>query len=119
MGISNSVDEFVKCCKGIQKLLSLCGLEDYKEAIQEMQEHEFWTVTNFMSKYYTSVSWKDEMNILTAAKLGIHIQNIGLDRKRAGKLVMCMSYLVNIDEEGIPTPYFFTVDDYLSSEIIH
>lgn len=86
MGISNVVDEFVKYCDGIPKLLSLCGSEEYKELIQDMQMHEFSTVMDFMSKPCTFVSWKDEMNILTAAKFRFHIQNIGMERTTADNL---------------------------------
>ena len=54
------------------------------------------------------------MNILTAAKFRFHIQNIGMERTTADNLVMCRSYLVSIDEESTPIPYFPTLDRCLA-----
>ena len=52
----------------------------------------------------------DEISLLMAAKFGINIKCVGLTKDVAEQLIMCLSYLVNIDEEGVPTPYFPDTD---------
>ena len=102
----NDIEMMVQYCKGIPKLLCLCGMEDYIARAEQVAQHEFETVIAFMNEHPNRVSWMNEINILMAAKFGISIECVGLTKDVAERLIMCQSYLVNIDEAGIPTPYF-------------
>ena len=105
----NNIEMMVQYCKGIPMLLCLCGMEDYIARAEQVAQHEFETVIAFMNKHPNRVSWMNEINILMAAKFGISIECVGLTKDVAERLIMCQSYLVNIDEAGIPTPF----PDYL------
>ena len=77
LGTQVNVEEMVQYCKGIPKLLSLCGTESYKAGINAVQLYEFYTVLRFAEKYHQRVNWKNEMNLLVAAKFGLNITHVG------------------------------------------
>lgn len=117
MGISNNVEELVKCCNGIPNLLSLCGRNDYRDAILSVQRAEFSTVIEYLANYHMQVDWLSEINILVAANLKIPVKSIGMSNDDAEQTVMCKSHLLRI-ENGIPIPYFPTIHDgFLSSQV--
>ena len=87
LGTQVNVEEMVQYCKGIPKLLSLCGKESYKAGINAVQLHEFYTVLRFAEKYHQRVNWKNEMN-LVAAKFGLNITHVGLSRGVAENLFL-------------------------------
>lgn len=117
MGITTNVAERLQCCNGIPRLLSLCGIKDYRNAIQGVQEDEFATVSGYMATHHHQVNWKQEINVLMAASLKVPISSVGMSETAAQQTVMCKSHLLRIDN-GIPIPYFPTMqDDFLSSQI--
>ena len=94
-------------------LLSLCGKNDYRNAIQSVQEAEFSTVSGYMVTHHDQVNWEHKINVLMAASLKV----LGMSDKDAQPTMMCKSHLLRIDN-GIPIPYFPTIrDDFLSSQI--
>lgn len=118
MGITTNVEDVLKCCNGIPKLLSLCGKNDYRNAIQSVQETEFSTVSGYMATHHDQVNWRHEINVLMAASLKVPIISVGMSDKDAQQTVMCKSHLLRIDDNDIPVPYFPTIqDDLLSSQI--
>lgn len=113
MGITTNVEDLLKCCNGIPMLLSLCGKNDYRNAIQSVQEAEFSTVSGYMVTHHNQVNWEHKINVLMAASLKV----LGMSDKDAQPTMMCKSHLLRIDN-GIPIPYFPTIrDDFLSSQI--
>ena len=104
----SDVDSMVQYCKGIPKLLCVCttGVARYKTIINSVRLHEFRTVMNFMRDCYRSVCWKSELNLLVAARFKLNISHVGLTRLSAENLIMCLSYLVGINEEDVPIIYF-------------
>ena len=117
MGITTNVEDLLKYCNGIPKLLSLCGKNDYRNAIQSVQETEFSTVSWYMATHHYPVHWEHKINVLMAASLKVPIISVGMSDKDAQQTVMCKSHLLKIDN-GIPIPYFPTIQvDFLSSRI--
>lgn len=78
MGITTNVEDVLKCCNGIPKLLSLCGKNDYRNAIQSVHEAKFSTVSGYMATHHDQVNWEHEINMLMAASLKVPIISIGM-----------------------------------------
>lgn len=74
------IDDVQKDCRGIPRLITLCGMDGYKKKISSVRAHEFSTVIYFMSKNSSCVSWKDEISLLIAAKHGMTISSVGLTK---------------------------------------
>ena len=118
MGVTEgNVDECVKYCNGIPKLLALCGDEEsYKDSIQKVQEIEFGTVMAYMANNSAQVNWENEINVLMAAELRLPINAVGLTCDAAKSTLMCTSHLLTIND-GLPVPYFPINGDFLSSKV--
>lgn len=98
------IDSMVQYCKGIPKLLAFCrsGMTHCKAPINSVLAHEFHTVLNYMVSCYKAVHWKRELMLLVAARLKMNIDHVGLTKPSAEGLVMCLSYLVDINEKVSP-----------------
>lgn len=76
-----------------------------------------------MSNHKSRIIWKNEIDILVAAKFGLKIQDVGLGQTSAERTMMFLSYLVSIND-SVPTLYFPIApynrdesDDFLTSMI--
>jgi hypothetical protein len=103
-----NIDGLVEYCRGIPKLMALCqNITQLKknDPFDAVRKHEFSVVLSFMKKHNTGVIWKDEIDILVAAKYGLKIEELCLTKEQAEATMMVMSYLVTL-ENSVPTLYF-------------
>lgn len=102
------IDGLLRTCSGIPKLLSLCHQGNSTEQLDYVKQSEFNVVLSYISKHKSAILWKDEIDILMAAKFGLNIEDVGLTPERAENLVV--SYLVSI-KDSVPTLCFPSSDD--------
>lgn len=98
-------DQLIKYCKGIPRLLSIASTGTKK--LTAVSQSEMNVVISYMKEYATRINWKNEIDILMAAKYGFNLNDIEMSEGSAERTVMCLSYLVSI-RDSIPVLYFPT-----------
>lgn len=120
--LNSKHDAMLEISKGIPQLLAYAskGEDNVKQCLDTIIEKKYTEVIKYMVECKDYVVWKNELNLLMAARFEVDLHKFGLTIKDAKATFLFRSYLVGVSDKFVPYSHFQSArnkDNYLLSTI--